>query len=524
METHATERVFSAAAGQIERLPRVLRRLAAVVRTRPLRVVEDRYLDTPTRLLMRAGVACRRRQVGQRATLTLMSLTPLHEGLADRVELSEALPPGDWTGPGPLPGQEVRTRLLPLTRRLDIERLFELEQTRRLYDVRTRDGARLEVFADRTSLAGSNGDDVLQRIGVELREGSAESLMRFASDLRRALKLKPAKESTFDYALREAGLTVPVPVEGPALRIRPRDTVRQAAARALTLHFRRLLWHVPGTRLGINPECLHDLRVSVRRLRAILRLFRDFLPPATAAKLAEELKWLGQSLGSVRDLDVHLQECAALLGRLPEAARAASEPCRRAMSRRRERAYDAMCRELRSPRFGALKSACRDLIRRLRRPAAAGSAAIAAAGASLMESELKSILKAGRGIAADTPAGTLHRLRVRCKRLRYACETLREVYGKAVAKMARRLAALQDVLGAHQDAVAAQALIERAMAESASATPDGVEVAYALGRCAAGWREEQLARRAAFPATWKAFDRKKVCRSFRRALRQPPRG
>jgi CHAD domain-containing protein len=194
------------------------------------------------------------------------------------------------------------------------------------------------------------------------------------------------------------------------------------------------------------------------------------------------------------------------------------------MSRRRERAYDAMCRELRSPRFGALKSACRDLIRRLRRPAAAGSAAIAAAGASLMESELKSILKAGRGIAADTPAGTLHRLRVRCKRLRYACETLREVYGKAVAKMARRLAALQDVLGAHQDAVAAQALIERAMAESASATPDGVEVAYALGRCAAGWREEQLARRAAFPATWKAFDRKKVCRSFRRALRQPPRG
>ncbi len=521
MSAYETERVFSASVGQIERLPLVLRNLAAAARTRPLRVVEDRYLDTPTRLLMRAGVACRRRQVGKHATLTL---TSLHEGPADRVELSETLPPGDWTWPGPLPGSELRTRLLPLTRRLDLECLFDLHRTCRLYDVRTRDGARLEVSADRTTLAGSNGDAPLQRIEVELREGSAGALIRFTCALRRALKLKPANGSTFEYALREAGLTVPVPVEGPALRIRPRDTVRKAAARALTLHFRRLLWHVPGTRLGINPECLHDMRVSVRRLRAILRLFRDFLPPATAAKVAEELKWLGQSLGAVRDLDVHLQKCASRLGRLPEAERAASEDCRQAMSRRRERACDVMCRDLRSSRFGALKKACLDLIRMLRRPAAAGSAAIAAEGASLMESELKRILKAGRGIAADTPAEELHRLRVRCKRLRYACETLREVYGKPVAKMARRLAALQDVLGAHQDAAAAQALIERAMAESASASPDGAEVAHALGRCAAGWREEQLARRAAFPATWKAFDRKKACRSFRGALRQPRRG
>jgi CHAD domain-containing protein len=137
-----------------------------------------------------------------------------------------------------------------------------------------------------------------------------------------------------------------------------------------------------------------------------------------------------------------------------------------------------------------------------------------------MEAELKRILKAGRVIADDTPEEALHRLRVRCKRLRYACETLHDVYGKPVAKMARRLAALQDVLGAHQDAVAAQALIERAIAESACATPDGVDVAYALGRCAAAWREEQLVRRAAFPEAWKAFDRKRAERAFMRGLRR----
>jgi inorganic triphosphatase YgiF len=96
--------VFRVPAGQVERLPRVLRRLAASVNTLPLHTVQDRYLDTPTRLLMRAGVACRLRQVGQRATLTLKSLAPFREGLADRMEWREELPPGDWSWPGPCQG------------------------------------------------------------------------------------------------------------------------------------------------------------------------------------------------------------------------------------------------------------------------------------------------------------------------------------------------------------------------------------------------------------------------------------
>ena len=283
-----------------------------------------------------------------------------------------------------------------------------------------------------------------------------------------------------------------------------------------------MLWHVPGTRLGINPECLHDMRVSVRRLRAVLRLFRDALPPHAAAELAKELRWLGQSLGAVRDLDVHLQECPAMLLRRPEASRRDADLCRREMSRRRERAYDALRRDLRSPSFRALKKACRDLIRRLHRPVAAGSGDIAWAGVLLMRPELRRILKGGRAIAADTPDDVLHRLRVRCKRLRYACETLSDVYGKPTVKMARRLSALQDVLGAHHDAVAAQALIEGTRAECAAAT-GAVELAYALGRCAAAWRDEQRVRRAAFPEAWKAFDRQKARKAFLRILRRVER-
>jgi len=519
MQERETEFVFLATASQLEQLPRVLPRLADAFRVRPLNRVHDQYLDTPTRLLMRSGVSCRLRRIGKRDTLTLKSLTPFKEGLADRFELSEKLAQEDWNWPGPLPGRDVRIRLLPLTRRLNVRCLFELMQERRVYDIWTREGAHLEVSADRVCFAGVECTDVLQRLEVELRDGLPASLVKFASDLQHKLGLKPAGESKFTFGLRMAGLSLPVLSEGPSLRIRPEDPMRKAAARALTLGFRRLLWHVPGTRLGVDSTCLHDMRVSIRRLRTVLRLFRGALPPRTSEKLAHELKWLGRSLGAVRDLDVHLQECQVM--RLQQSGTShhpAAGICRQEMIRRREQAHDALCRDLRSNRFKALKKTCREMIRKSNRPVATGSPDIIRAGAREMGFKLGQILTAGRKIVPDTPDKALHRLRIHCKHLRYVCEILADVYGKPIAKMARRLTGLQDVLGRHHDAVMAQAMIERVMAEIAAAT-DGVAMVSALGGCLANWRQEQFIRRAAFADAWKAFDHKKPRRQFLKTLR-----
>ena len=65
----------------------------------------------------------------------------------------------------------------------------------------------------------------------------------------------------------------------------------------------------PGTRLGEDPEELHDMRVATRRLRAALALFADVLP-VRAQVFREELGWLGGVLGAVRDLDVQQEGLA----------------------------------------------------------------------------------------------------------------------------------------------------------------------------------------------------------------------
>ena len=63
---------------------------------------------------------------------------------------------------------------------------------------------------------------------------------------------------------------------------------------------------------------MHDLRVAVRRLRAILRAARKALPAEWVEPLRAELKWLGSEvMGPLRDLDVlvaHLIEQAEALG------------------------------------------------------------------------------------------------------------------------------------------------------------------------------------------------------------------
>ena len=52
------------------------------------------------------------------------------------------------------------------------------------------------------------------------------------------------------------------------------------------------------------PEGVHQMRVGVRRLRAILSAFAKLLPNGEHRRLSDELRWLGGVLGVARNLDV----------------------------------------------------------------------------------------------------------------------------------------------------------------------------------------------------------------------------
>jgi CHAD domain-containing protein len=115
---------------------------------------------------------------------------------------------------------------------------------------------------------------------------------------------------------------------------------------------------------------------------------------------------------------------------------------------------------------------------------------------------------AGAKLKPGCPPERLHRLRIRVKRLRYALEMIDELAGKRTRRAVRELAALQDLLGVHNDVVVAIAWM-REYAAQAVAPPHTLLAAGALIH-SLHKRQRKLAGRSL--NGWKRIDRSSIIR------------
>jgi CHAD domain-containing protein len=215
----------------------------------------------------------------------------------------------------------------------------------------------------------------------------------------------------------------------------------------------------PGTRLGEDPEELHDMRVATRRLRAALDLFVDVLPVRTHA-FRDELGWVARVLGDVRDLDVQQEaqeEMAAAVEGWSGPLGAPSDQHPLAaldalLDREREIARAAMLAALDSPRWDRLVRGLAAMVQQgpARRASATRLPAVIGVP-ELVVARHDAVMKAAKRAKKSGQAPDFHRLRIRCKRLRYSLEFSAELYGGKTSRYVRRLAALQDQLGLLQD-------------------------------------------------------------------------
>ena len=216
------------------------------------------------------------------------------------------------------------------------------------------------------------------------------------------------------------------------------------------------------------------MRVATRRLRAALDLFAHVLP-ARARSYRAELGWLGGVLGEVRDLDVQLQGLRADEGAggtwdevLGRAGHAPLEDLVALLERDRQAARADMLSALDSVRWERLAKGLAAMVRQgpLRR-SAAGNAAAAIGMPALVVQRHDAVTKAARRARKSGRVADFHRLRIRCKRLRYSLEFSADLYEGATSRFVRQLAGLQDGLGSMQDhEVAATRLAQLAAGES----------------------------------------------------------
>lgn len=267
-------------------------------------------------------------------------------------------------------------------------------------------------------------------------------------------------------------------------------------------------------------EGVHQMRVALRRLRSAIQVFRDILPEAALQPLADELRWLNGPLGDKRDLDVFLHETLKPLQQTGAATEGLARIVQQVEARRGE-AQQALSEALQSARCAAWRLGVAQLLATLPGLAAippdtdtpdtdtkAGDApphlrpdGARGFAAAVLHRRRRKVKKLGRRHATLDTAG-LHRLRIHAKRLRYAVEFFRPLFGKRdVRRFLAALTELQDCLGALNDA----AMGERLLRDTLGIPPDD-PASTAITGWFAGRQRLQLDH---LGACWEAFARNK---------------
>jgi CHAD domain-containing protein len=302
--------------------------------------------------------------------------------------------------------------------------------------------------------------------------------------------------------------------------IDPSLSVGDVAFAVLRMQFEAFVAKEAGSRRGEDPEDVHDMRVASRRLRAAIAMFRDVLP-ARIVRLREELGWVARALGAVRDLDVQLGQLETWVdGDLTDDADALGA-LRDLLERERAGARVELTNVLDSPRYARLLADFTKLLRVGPMRSHASREAILMTGAPLIRRRHRDFRKAGDQIGEGATGADYHRLRIRAKRLRYALEFLADVYPGAAVPLIRRLVALQDLLGARQDAdVAVQRLHALAMREGDDLPP---RTAFAMGMVAERYRREGADLQGLFPKIYRRVGGK-PWRELRQFIKEPLEG
>lgn len=448
---------------------RVMRqdRLEGLVTGRPSSMpVVSRYLDSGNLDLHENELSLRTRTERKKVLQTLKL------GGKDSIGVSER---GEWEMPIAGPGPDIdmlrhtdgvpskaSALLKDLDRKNALRELFVVDVKRTTWQLHVGD-SHVEMALDQGAIRCGDATLPVAELELELKSGDKVALFEVAREVAARASVLPAERSKGmrGYALAQG--QTPSPVRAENIGLSPDMSVDAGIKTILGSCLQHALSNVRGILEGDDPEYVHQMRVGLRRFRSACKLFSSWLelPP----HIESELEWIGGLLGSVRDLEV------LTLSTLPEIRRnmADEDGLQGLLARSGAAAAEhraALRRALHSPRFGQWMVALLEWIdfrrwndgldekasRQLQKPLKRFARKAVARGHERIE-------KRGKRIDPQDTA-RVHRLRIACKRQRYAVEFFYDFERKKNARSyLKRVTGLQDLIGARVDLAVARRLV-----------------------------------------------------------------
>lgn len=447
-------------------------------------LIATTYFDTPDEALREAGLTLRVRRRNERFVQTVKTGEG-GAGLFDRAEWE--MPVAGETPDLALLAETPVPEVLGKAGAADLVPRFATVVMRSERSVGY-GAARILATLDEGRVESAAGDSPLCELELELAEGSPGDLFALAQALAETVPLRIGvrAKSARGFALLDGKGLRPSKAEPVAM---PEDAsvgeafrlIALACLRQLRLNEEVFLAHRP-------PEALHQIRVSIRRLRSAFSLFKPVLEgDPRAAALSEEIKRVTEPFGPARNLDVFLATT------LPaEMERRPDEPGLTALRARLEaehaRVYARVFSVLEAPEWRVLLL---DLLAWIEtgawRALPAANAPAQDFAAETLDRFRRRVKKRGRHLDHLDPEER-HRVRIAAKKLRYGAEFFAALYsgkkaGKRHKTFVSALSDLQDHLGALNDLATAHHVMA-SLADPEGAPADG-QTAFAAGLTAA---------------------------------------
>ena len=452
------------------------------------------YYDTADLRLARWGASLRHRP-GEGWTVKL----PEGQEGALLVRAEHTFP-----GDGRRPPAEALALVRPFVRTARLAPSARMRTLRRPVELRDPEGSRLaEVVDDEVQVL--DGRRILARfreLEVELDQAGDTGLLERVVD--RLLEAgAQAAEPTPKYLRALGGRERALGPEVVQPEVDAGASVETLLRHDLAGGTLRLFRHEAGVRTGEDPEAVHQARVATRRIRSTLRTFSKLLDEEWTDRLRADLKWLADLLGEVRDTDVLLERFSGHLAELPAADAKAGRWLLGRLAAQRDDARRRLLGAMASQKYVVLLD---DLVAAAAAPALLPGADGPAAEVmpALVAKPWKKLRKEVRGAGDDPPDHELHQIRIRAKRARYAAEAVEPVIGKPAGDFADAVAAIQSVLGDHQDAVVGEAWLRGAAGAGRR------DAALVAGMLIAAERASAASTRDGWRQVWDAANRRKL--------------
>ncbi|HXA46971.1 MAG TPA: CHAD domain-containing protein [Burkholderiaceae bacterium] len=285
--------------------------------------------------------------------------------------------------------------------------------------------------------------------------GATDAFFEFALTLVRDFKLRLAFQNQADigYALHDIytfnAMTAKRIVLMPDINIE--EGMRIIIRNCLS----QIVGNAAGASIVADLECIHQMRVGLRRLRSAIEIFEPIVP--CPERIQTDLAWLSTELGEARDWDIldastvpSITGCRSDIDDMDVLQKKVHHE-----AARKHRKVHVALNSTRSARLWVMLKQWASQLG----DAPVTATALRDFARENLSRRHKKILKRCDVIEISAPTSR-HRVRIACKSLRYATEFFISYYPrKSVNVFLARLTELQDTLGASNDATVAGRLL-----------------------------------------------------------------